>query len=109
MFRWLTRLLGNASVTLKLALGFGQVLILSVLIAATGWQALNAVLYRSNSLTTLAQLALDAETMRADRIVYRTLTDPERNRQHYVAPSSALELSLVSVWCEVLNRSRGLK
>lgn len=74
MFR-LTRLLVNASVRVKLALGFGQVLILSVLIAATGWQALNAVLYRSNSLTTLAQLALDAETMRADRIVYRTLTD----------------------------------
>ncbi|MCP2055536.1 UNVERIFIED_ORG: methyl-accepting chemotaxis protein [Pseudomonas fluorescens] len=75
MFPRLTRLLVNASVRLKLALGFGQVLILSILIAATGWQALNDVLYRSNSLTTLGQLALDAEAMRADRIVYRTLTD----------------------------------
>ena len=75
MFPRLTRLLVNASVRLKLALGFGQVLILSILIAATGWQALKDVLYRSNSLTTLGQLALDAEAMRADRIVYRTLTD----------------------------------
>lgn len=46
MFRRLTRLLGNASVTLKLALGFGQVLILSLIIAGTGLQALNAVLNR---------------------------------------------------------------
>ncbi len=75
MFPRLTRLLVNASIRLKLALGFGQVLILSILIAATGWQALSDVLYRSNSLTTLGQLALDAEAMRADRIVYRTLTD----------------------------------
>ena len=77
MFPRLTRVLVNASVRLKLALGFGQVLILSFLIAATGWQALNAVLYRSNSLTTLGQLAVDAEAMRADRIVYRTLTDSD--------------------------------
>ncbi|WLH85226.1 methyl-accepting chemotaxis protein [Pseudomonas sp. FP2338] len=75
MFPRLTRLLVNASIRLKLALGFGQVLILSILIAATGWQALKDVLYRSNSLTTLGQLALDAEAMRADRVVYRTLTD----------------------------------
>jgi len=29
--------------------------------------------------------------------------DPELNRQHYVAPSSALELTLAAIWCEVLN------
>ncbi|TFY87594.1 methyl-accepting chemotaxis protein [Pseudomonas nabeulensis] len=75
MFRRLTRLLGNASVTLKLVLGFGQVLILSLVIAGTGWQALNAVLNRSSNLTVLGQLAVVAEAMRADRIVYRTLSD----------------------------------
>ncbi|WP_248752458.1 methyl-accepting chemotaxis protein [Pseudomonas sp. MWU15-20650] len=75
MFSRLTRLLVNASVRLKLALGFGQVLILSFLIAATGWQALNAVLYRSSSLTTLGALTVEAEAMRADRIVYRTLAN----------------------------------
>ncbi|NVZ20249.1 HAMP domain-containing methyl-accepting chemotaxis protein [Pseudomonas costantinii] len=75
MFPRLTRLLGNTSVTLKLALGFGQVLLLSVIIAITGWQAVNAVLSRSNNLIVLGQLAVVAEAMRADRIVYRTLTD----------------------------------
>ncbi|MHC8406480.1 non-ribosomal peptide synthetase [Pseudomonas sp. TMB3-21] len=29
--------------------------------------------------------------------------DPELNRQHYVAPSSELELTLASIWCAVLN------
>ncbi|WP_017738830.1 methyl-accepting chemotaxis protein [Pseudomonas sp. CBZ-4] len=75
MFPRLTRLLVNASVRLKLALGFGQVLVLSLAIAVTGWQALNAVLYRSGNLSALGQLAADAQAMRADRIVYRTLTD----------------------------------
>lgn len=77
MFRWLTRLLGNASVTLKLALGFGQVLLLSLVIAGTGWQALNAALARSSSLTVLGHLTAAAEAMRADRIVYRTLSDTD--------------------------------
>ena len=29
--------------------------------------------------------------------------DPALNRQHYVAPGSELELTLASLWCEVLN------
>ena len=29
--------------------------------------------------------------------------DPELNRQQYVAPSNALELTLADIWCEVLN------
>ena len=75
MFPWLTRFVVNASIRLKLSLGFGLVLILSFIIAGTGWQALNSVLERSTKLTTLGQLAVDAEAMRADRIVYRILAD----------------------------------
>ncbi|VVM50442.1 methyl-accepting chemotaxis protein [Pseudomonas lurida] len=75
MFSPLTRLLADASVHLKLALGFGLVLILSFAIAVTGWQALNALLFRSSNLATLGQMAVVAEAMRADRIVYRTLAD----------------------------------
>ncbi|QQD53837.1 methyl-accepting chemotaxis protein [Pseudomonas fluorescens BBc6R8] len=76
MFRPLTRLLGNISISLKLALGFGLVLSLSLIIASTGWQALSASLERSQKLTTLSQLAVVGEELRADRIVYRTLNDP---------------------------------
>ncbi|MGC6371770.1 methyl-accepting chemotaxis protein [Pseudomonas sp. S2.OTC.A_B10] len=76
MFRPLTRLLGNISISLKLTLGFGLVLSLSLIIASTGWQALNASLERSQKLTLLSQLAIVGEELRADRIVYRTLNDP---------------------------------
>ncbi|WP_285427702.1 methyl-accepting chemotaxis protein [Pseudomonas sp. lyk4-R2A-8] len=75
MFPQLIRLLVNASVRIKLALGFVQVLLLSLVIAVTGWQALNAALFRSGNLTVLGQLAVSAEAMRADRILYRTLSD----------------------------------
>lgn len=75
MIRPLTRLLGNISIALKLALGFGLVLCLCLAIASTGWQALNSSLDRSQKLTTLSQLAVVGEELRADRIVYRTLSD----------------------------------
>ncbi|QHF42587.1 chemotaxis protein [Pseudomonas sp. S35] len=77
MLRRMTHLLGNASVTLKLALGFALVLALSLVIAVTGWQALAASLYRSQTLTVLAQLAVAGEELRADRILYRTLDEAE--------------------------------
>ncbi|OYT79299.1 MAG: chemotaxis protein [Pseudomonas sp. PGPPP2] len=73
----MTHLLGNASVTLKLALGFALVLALSLVIAVTGWQALAASLYRSQTLSVLAQLAVAGEELRTDRILYRTLDDAE--------------------------------
>ena len=75
MIRPLTRLLGNISIALKLALGFGLVLCLCLAIASTGWQALNTSLDRSQKLTILSQLAVVGEELRADRIVYRTLSD----------------------------------
>lgn len=78
MFRRLTHALGNASVRLKLALGFGQVLVLSLVIALTGWQSLNAVLYRSETLSTLSQLAVTGEELRADHLLYQALGDPKR-------------------------------
>ncbi|MCT4499435.1 MULTISPECIES: methyl-accepting chemotaxis protein [Pseudomonas] len=77
MLRRMTHLLGNASVTLKLALGFALVLALSLVIAVTGWQALAASLYRSQTLSVLAQLAVAGEELRTDRILYRTLDDAE--------------------------------
>lgn len=77
MFRPLTRLLENTNIPLKLALGFGLVLSLSLIIASTGWQALNQSVDRSQKLTILSQLAVVGEELRTDRILYRTLGNPE--------------------------------
>ncbi|OPB11154.1 methyl-accepting chemotaxis protein [Pseudomonas synxantha] len=76
MFRPLTRVLGNTSVTLKLILGFGLVLALCMAVALTGWQALNDSLFRAQTLTTLSRLAVTGEELRAERILYRTLNEP---------------------------------
>lgn len=75
MFRRLSHLMGNVSVTLKLVLGFGLVLSLGLIIAMTGWQALNASLYRAQTLSILSQLAVTGHQLRTDRIVYRTLAE----------------------------------
>lgn len=76
MFHRLTRLLDNASVRLKLALGFGQILVLSLIIALTGWQSLNAALYRSETLSALGQLAVTGEELRADHLLYQVQGAP---------------------------------
>ncbi|KTB67796.1 hypothetical protein AO066_21415 [Pseudomonas fluorescens] len=76
MFHRLTRLLDNASVRLKLALGFGQILVLSLIIALTGWQSLNAALYRSETLSALGHLAVTGEELRADHLLYQVHGDP---------------------------------
>ncbi|KRP52601.1 methyl-accepting chemotaxis protein [Pseudomonas poae] len=77
MLRRMTHLLGDISVTFKLILGFSLVLALSLVIATTGWQALEASRYRSQTLTLLSQLAVAGEELRADRIVYRTLNNAD--------------------------------
>ncbi len=104
MLRQITQLLGDASVTLKLALGFSLVLALSLVIAATGWQALAASLYRSQTLTVLAQLAVAGEELRADRILYRTLDDANS----FSRLSTSME-KIDSSLAQLSNRLKALK
>ena len=50
MYRWLARNLGNVSVSRKLGIGFGLVLLLTLLITATGWTGLGRVIDRGDKL-----------------------------------------------------------
>jgi amino acid adenylation domain-containing protein/non-ribosomal peptide synthase protein (TIGR01720 family) len=52
-------------------------------------------------LTLLAQWPLTANGKLDRRAL--PAPDPEQNRQQYVAPGNALELTLADIWCEVLN------
>ncbi|WP_341960508.1 methyl-accepting chemotaxis protein [Pseudomonas sp. RC10] len=63
--------LANTSVKLKLALGFGLVLLLTLIITLTGWHGLDAMIERSESLTSIAQLNTMTEDLRAERIIFR--------------------------------------
>ncbi|MPQ87381.1 hypothetical protein F0170_27480, partial [Pseudomonas sp. MAFF 730085] len=47
---------GNISVNLKLGLGFGLVLVLTSILALTGWTSLGSLIDRSNWMSDITQL-----------------------------------------------------
>ncbi|WP_432213740.1 hypothetical protein [Pseudomonas graminis] len=57
MSRWFTQRLGNMSVRLKLGVGFGLVLLLTLLITATGWSSVKAVIERGDKLGMISQIS----------------------------------------------------
>ena len=56
MYRWLAEKLGNVSVNRKLSIGFGLVLILTLLITFTGWTGLGDVISRGDKLGFISSL-----------------------------------------------------
>ena len=56
MNHWLTATLGNISVNRKLGLGFGLVLLLTLLITITGWKGLTSVIERGDKLANISQV-----------------------------------------------------
>ena len=56
MYRWLAEKLGNVSVNRKLSVGFGLVLILTLLITFTGWTGLGDVINRGDKLGFISSL-----------------------------------------------------
>jgi len=77
MFRWLTRVLRDRSIRFKLALGFGLVLLLTLAVTLSGWHALSTMVERSHTLSSIARLSRLTSDMRADRIAFRVLNDPQ--------------------------------
>lgn len=60
----------NISVNLKLGLGFGLVLILTALLALTGWTSLGSLIARSNWMGDIGQLNKDLTDLRVARLQY---------------------------------------
>ncbi|WP_194790016.1 methyl-accepting chemotaxis protein [Pseudomonas sp. UFMG81] len=60
----------NISVNLKLGLGFGLVLVLTGLLALTGWNSLGSLIDRSNWMGDIAQLNKDLTDLRIARLQY---------------------------------------
>ncbi|NWC10685.1 methyl-accepting chemotaxis protein [Pseudomonas agarici] len=75
MFPWFTHALINRSVRFKLSLGFGLVLLLTLVITATGWYALRHTIEHSQQLSIIARLSHITQDMRADRMTFRVLND----------------------------------
>ncbi|NER63542.1 HAMP domain-containing protein [Pseudomonas sp. MAFF212427] len=89
MYRWLAQHLGNVSVTLKLSIGFSVVLLLTLVITLTGWQGLNGITTRGDTLGAISQVHQATQDLRITRQNY------ERN--HDAASAQAVEKNLADL------------
>ncbi len=70
MYRWMAEKLGNVSVNRKLSVGFGLVLLLTLLITFTGWTGLGEVINRGDKLGYIASLNDLTKDLRVARLDY---------------------------------------
>jgi len=70
MSRWLTQGMGNVSVSRKLGMGFGLVLLLTLLIATTGWMGLSTLIDRGEKSAAISQLSELSKDLRVARLSF---------------------------------------
>jgi methyl-accepting chemotaxis protein len=71
----------NISVTAKLCLGFGLVLVLTALLALTGWTSLGGLIDRSNWMSDISQLNNALTKLRITRLQYMLTNGDETAAQ----------------------------
>jgi methyl-accepting chemotaxis protein len=77
MTRWFAQRLANAGVSLKLGIGFGLVLLLTVLIMFTGWSGVGSVIERGDKLGNISLVNEATLELRIARMVYDAKFSPE--------------------------------
>jgi methyl-accepting chemotaxis protein len=87
MFKRFSQALGHVGVNAKLALSFGLLVLLTLLIALTGWDSANNMVERSNKISAIANLSALTKDLRANRLRYLA----ERSEQNSAAVSGVLE------------------
>ncbi len=70
MSSWAARSLANTPVKNKLALGFGLVLLLTLIIAATGWSGLDSLISRGEKLASISEVSNATRDLRIARTAY---------------------------------------
>ena len=96
MYRWLAQKLGNISVNRKLSLGFGLVLVLTLLITATGWNGLVTVIERGDKLANISKIIALTKDLRIARLDYERdngENGPQELNQRLTELDEALEVS----------------
>ena len=73
---------GNISVTKKLGLGFGLVLVLTTLLALIGWNSLNGLIQRSNWMSDISDLNNGLTKLRIVRLQYMLANGDEATAQN---------------------------
>ena len=98
MYSGLAQLLGNISVNRKLSLGFGLVLILTLLITATGWNGLASVIDRGEKLANISKIIILTKDLRIARLNY------ERDKGEQGNGEVSLQLSELDKALEVARK-----
>ncbi|HWT69418.1 MAG TPA: methyl-accepting chemotaxis protein [Pseudomonas sp.] len=70
MYQWMADKLGNVSVNRKLGVGFGLVLLLTLLITVTGWNGLSEVSHRGDKLGLISDINGMTKDLRIARLDY---------------------------------------
>jgi methyl-accepting chemotaxis protein len=73
MYRWFAQRLGNVSVSRKLSIGFGLVLLLTLIISSTGWSGVSSLIKRGDRLAAISQASEHTLELRTARMSYETL------------------------------------
>ncbi|RAU46513.1 MULTISPECIES: methyl-accepting chemotaxis protein [unclassified Pseudomonas] len=77
MYRWTAHRLGNISVGRKLAIGFGLVLLLTVIIMATGWSSISSLIERGDKLANISRISEQTMALRNARMAYESQSNAE--------------------------------
>jgi methyl-accepting chemotaxis protein len=77
MYRWFAQRLGNVSVSRKLSIGFGLVLLLTLIITATGWSSVSSLIERGDKLAAISQISEQTMDLRTARMRYETQSTAE--------------------------------
>lgn len=77
MYRWSAQRLENVSVSRKLSIGFGLVLLLTLIITATGWSSISSLIERGDKLATISQISEQTLELRTARMRYETQSSAE--------------------------------
>jgi len=77
MYRWFAQRLGNVSVSRKLSIGFGLVLLLTLIITATGWSSVSSLIERGDKLAAISQISEQTMDLRTARMRYETQSSVE--------------------------------
>ena len=72
---------GNISVNLKLALGFGVVLLFTAILALTGWTSIGGLIDRSNWMGDIAELNNQLTRLRVTRLQYMLVEGDNKSPQ----------------------------
>lgn len=77
MGRWFTRSLANASVSLKLAIGFGLVVLMTLMITATAWFSTQGLISRGDRVAAISDVNEHTLVLRINRMRYEAMYNPE--------------------------------